>query len=91
MKTTFEKATEASRKGYISDQDSIDWIVQNFASVPLRTFRNDRTQFVIDLLKDFMRDSGMDDNKIYQVMFGEVLGMIELMVTSGIYQCDGEK
>jgi len=91
MKTTFEKATEASRRGYISDQSSVEWIIQNFASVPLRTFRNDRTQLIIDLLKEFMHDSGMDDNQIYQVTFGEVLGMIELMVTSGIYEKDGEK
>ena len=91
MKTTFEKATEASRKGYISDQDSIDWIVGKLLDMPLIEFRCASSEILIKLLADFMRDSGMDDNKIYQITFGEMLGMIELMVTSGIYQCDGEK
>ena len=39
MKTTFEKATEASQQGYISDQSSIDWIVGKLLDMPLIEFR----------------------------------------------------
>ena len=88
MKTTFEKATEASRKGYIANPDSIDLIVDRLVSTPMLSFRCERTQFLIKMLSDFMNDSGMDSNRIYEVTFGEVLGMIELMFDYEAYLND---
>ena len=88
MKTTFEKATEASRKGYISDQDSIDWIVSKLISTPLSQLRCDSSQTLIKLLPDFMNDSGMNSNRAYEVTFGEALGMTELMFDYEPYLAD---
>ena len=88
MKTTFEKATEASRKGYIANPDSIDLIVDRLVSTPMLSLRCERTQFLIKMLSDFMRDSGMDSNRIYEVTFGEALGMIELMFDYEAYLND---
>ena len=88
MKTTFEKATEASRNGYISDQDSIDWIVGNLLDMPLIDFRCASSEILMKLLADFMRDSGMNEFRAHQATFGEMLGMTELMFDYEPYLTD---
>ena len=88
MKTTFEKATESSRHGYISDQSSIDWIVSKLITTPLSHLRCDSSQILIKLLPDFMNDSGMNSNRAYEVTFGEALGMTELMFDYEPYLTD---
>ena len=88
MKTTFEKATEASRNGYISDQSSIDWIVGKLLDMPLIDFRCASSEILMKLLADFMRDSGMNEFRSHQVTFGEMLGMTELMFDYEPYFAD---
>ena len=88
MKNTFEKATEASRQGYISDQNSIDWIVGKLLDMPLIDFRCVQSEILMKLLADFMRDSGMNEFWAYQVTFGEMLGMTELMFDYEPYLTD---
>ncbi|MBP1546337.1 MAG: hypothetical protein J6A37_07045 [Oscillospiraceae bacterium] len=88
MKTTLKKATEASRKGYISDQSSIDWIVGKLLDVPLIEFRCVSSEILMKLLADFMRDSGMNEFRAHQVTFGEMLGMTELMFDYEPYLAD---
>ena len=85
MKNTFEKATEASRNGYIADQNSIDWIIGKLLDIPLIDFRCVSSEILMKLLADFMRDSGMNEFRSHQVTFGEMLGMTELMTMSPIW------
>ena len=80
MKNTFEKTTEASRNGYIADQNSIDWIIGKLLDIPLIDFRCVSSEILMKLLADFMRDSGMNEFRSHQVTFGEMLGMTELIL-----------
>ena len=88
MKTTFEKATEASRQGYISDQSSIHWIVGKLLDMPLIEFRCVPSELLRTPIADFMRDSGMNEFRAHEVTFGEMLGMTELMFDYEPYLAD---
>ena len=88
MKKTLEEATETSRKGYISDESDIGWIIQKMISVPMSHFPKKNTEILIYYACHFMSDCGMDSNRVYEVTFGEMLAMIELMYCYEAYIYD---
>jgi len=89
MKLKSEQITSLSDKGYIDDFGEVEKILTKLSAMPVSDFHNESSNVILNCLSDFMEDNSMNLKRINDVTYAEALGMIDGVVTSGTYDCNG--
>lgn len=84
---TIDEIIKATNKPSITDISAIERIVTRLAEQPMKLFKCKTADPLLGVVSDFLMDCEMDKSSYLDVLFGEVLGIIELVPSIAVY-CD---
>lgn len=84
---TIDEIIKATNKPSITDISAIERIVTRLAEQPAKLFKCKTSEPLLGVVSDFLMDCEMDKSRYLDVLFGEVLGIIELVPSIAVY-CD---
>lgn len=84
---TIDEIIKATNKPCITDISAIERIVTRLAEQPAKLFKCKTSEPLLGVVSDFLMDCEMDKSRYLDVLFGEVLGIIELVPSIAVY-CD---
>lgn len=84
---TIDEIIKATNKPCITDISAIERIVTRLAEQPMKLFKCKTSEPLLGVVSDFLMDCEMDKSRYLDMLFGEVLGIIELVPSIAVY-CD---